>query len=88
MTQIIQFNPTPTTNFQFAPVLDGVAYSAVCTWNAYGCRYYVNVYDVLGNLQFSVPLIPSPDNGNISLTKGFFTTSMIYRASSSNFEIG
>jgi hypothetical protein len=88
MTTLIQFNPSPSANFRFSPSLDGRTYNAVCTWNAYGCRYYLSIYDVLGNLQLSLPLIASPDDGNINLTQGYFDTAIVFRASSNNFEIG
>ena len=87
MATLIAFNPQPTANFQFSPFLDGRTYSAVCTWNVYGCRYYLSIYDTLGNIILSLPLIASPDDGDINLTKGYFSTSIVYRASSNNFEI-
>ena len=45
MTTLINFNPAPTANFQFNPTLDGNDYVAICSWNAYGQRYYVSIYD-------------------------------------------
>jgi hypothetical protein len=88
MSTLIPFNPQQNANFQFSPFLDGRTYNAVCPWNAYSCRYYVNIYDTLGSLRLSLPLIASPDNGNINLTKGYFNTPIVFRASSNNFEIG
>ena len=88
MATIVPFNPQPTANFRFSPVLDGSTYNAVVTWNAYSGRYYFNVYTLNRGLTMSVPLIPSPDYQNINLTEGFFTTPIVFRASSNNFEIG
>ena len=89
MTTYVAFAPQPTANFQFQPVLDnGVTYNAVCTFNAYGLRYYLNIYTQQGVLVLSVPMVQSPDNGDISLTKGFFDTPIVYRQSSQNLEIG
>lgn len=88
MAQLIPFNPSDSANFQFSPVLDGVSYIAVCTWNAYGLRYYLSIYDTTRNLQLSIPLIASPDDYSINLTKGYFNTAVVFRESSGNFEIG
>lgn len=88
MTQtIIPFNPSINANFQFQATLDEDVYNVICTFNAYGQRYYVNVYDLAQNLVFSRPAVASPDTFNISLTIGFFTTVMIYRESLTAFII-
>ena len=87
MATIIPFNPSPNSNFQFQCTLDGAAYNVICTYSAYAQRYYVNIYDLTGNLVMSRPLIASPSFYNASLTLGFFDTTMIYRESSGCFEI-
>ena len=88
MTTIISFNPAPTANFQFNPTLDGSDYVAICSWNAYGQRYYISIYDNASTLIMSRPIIGSPNDDDINLLIGFFTTStMVYRVSSSVFEI-
>jgi hypothetical protein len=88
MTTLINFNPTPFANFQFNSTLDGVNYVAICTWNLYGKRYYINIYNNNGTLIVSRPIIGSPDNYDINLVFGYFQTStLIYRESSNNFEI-
>ena len=85
---IILFNPQSTSNFQFNPVLDGVTYVAVCTWNIYSPRYYISIYDTSRNLIVSRPIIGSPDDYDINLLFGYFKTSkLIYRVSSASFEI-
>lgn len=88
MTQLVAFNPSPLANFQFAPVLDGVTYAARIAWNAYGERYYLFVYTANGTLVLAIPLVASPDDYSINLTKGYFDTAIVYRASSGNIEIG
>lgn len=88
MTTIIPFNPQPNANFQFAPFLDGATYTGICTWNVYGCRYYLNIYALEGALILSIPLIQSPPYGSINLTAGYFNTPIVYRQSSNTFEIG
>jgi hypothetical protein len=88
MTTFIQFNPQQNQNFQFNPTLDGVPYVAVVTWNIYGMRYYISVYDISRNLISYIPLVGSPDNYDINLMFGYFTSStLVYRVSSNNFEI-
>ena len=88
MAVIIPFNPSQNAVFEFSPFLDGVTYSASTTWNIYSQRYYLNIYTVNQVLIFSLPLIASPDTGNINLAQGYFDTSIVFRASSNNFEIG
>jgi hypothetical protein len=86
-TTTVYFNPSNSANFQFNVTLDSVNYTAICTWNLYSQRYYLNIYNSFGSLQLSIPIIPSPDTYSISLTKGYFQTSIVYRLSSQNFEI-
>lgn len=82
------FNPQPTQNFTFSPTLDGVTYVAMCTYNVYGQRYYISIFDTSRNLIVYQPVIGSPPNFDIDLVFGFFKTStLIYRASTGNFEV-
>lgn len=85
--QIIQFDPDSNANFQFQATLDGEQYNCVCTFNAYGQRYYLNVYDLFGTLIFSRPIIASPSFYNVSLSLDYFDTTIIYRELSGAFEI-
>lgn len=84
---ITPFNPSQSANFQFQASLDGSTYNVVCVWSAYGLRYYVNFYDLTGVLVLSRPLIASPDTANISLTAGYFDTTVVYRDSRAVFEV-
>lgn len=86
-TIITPFNPSPSANFQFQATLDGNTYTIICTWNPYALRYYVNFYDLTGVEVLSRPLVGSPDDSNISLTAGYFDTTVIYRDSRAVFEI-
>jgi len=84
----ISFNPSANANFQFSPVLDGLTYTAICTWNIYRGGYYINIYNSSRALVMSRPIIASPDDYNINLVFGYFRTStLVYRASSTAFEI-
>ena len=85
---LIPFNPSAYANFQFNPELDGVTYIGIVTWNLYGERYYINIYNNNGTLIVTNPLIASPDDYDINLVFGYFQTSkLVYRASSNSFEI-
>lgn len=86
-SEIIQFTPSPSANFQFQCTLDGAPYNVICTFNPYGQRYYITIYDLTGQKILSRPLIGSPSFANVSLTLGYFETTMIYRESSRVFEI-
>lgn len=89
MTTVIQFQPSALTAFQFQPTLDGDIYAAIVTWNLYGQRYYVNLSALDGTLIFAIPLIgslPAPDSG-ISLTAGYFTSTLVFRQQSQTFEV-
>ena len=81
------FTPSVTTPFLFQPTFDGDIYTVIVTWNLFGRRYYVNCYTLSGTLIFSLPLIGSPLNYDISMTKGYFTTALVYRVSTNNFEV-
>jgi hypothetical protein len=82
-----QFIPSATQKFQFSPSLDGVTYTAVCPWNNFAQRYYISIYDSYGNLKCNVPVVESPDDYDINLIFGYFDTKMVYRASTSSFEV-
>ena len=88
MTTLVTFNQTSTANFTFNPQLDGTIYVAVCTWNSYSSRYYISIYDTARTLIMIRPIIGSPDEYDINLVFGYFTTStLVYRVSSNQFEI-
>lgn len=74
-------------NFSFQATLDGGAYSVIVTWSIYAQRYYVNIYNLSNVLVLSIPLIESPTEYDISMTAGYFTSKMIFRAGQNQFEI-
>ena len=87
-TTLYRFSPTVDTNYSFQPTLDGAQYTVVVTWQLFGRRWIVNVYDLNGNLIVAKPLRSSPDGYNINLLTGYFsTTTLVYRASTNNFEV-
>ena len=75
-------------------MLDGANYNMVVTWNVYrggsaagGGGWYVNIYDQSGALITLRPRVGSPDNFNISLVGGLFTSSLVFRVSTQQFEV-
>jgi hypothetical protein len=88
MTTLYQFTPTVDQNFSFLPTFDGQEYNVIVTWNVFGQRWVVNVYNLQGQLYFQKPMTASPDDYNINLAEGYFTTStLVYRKSTNNFEV-
>lgn len=85
---VIPFAPSALANFETQVTLDGNLYTLICTFNAYGQRYYFSLYDLNQSLVLSRPIVASPDDFDIDLIRYFFTTStMVFRGSSQSFEI-
>ena len=61
MTTYTLFQPPRKTPFQFQPTLDGQVYNIIVTWNIFGQRWYLNLYDLLGNRLDTCALVGSPD---------------------------
>jgi len=83
----IEFVPSSSGPFHFQAVLDGVQYNISVTWNIFGLRYYINVYTVQGELILAAPMVGSPDGYSIDLLLGRFTSTLVYRETSGNFEV-
>ena len=81
------FNPTTSSNYRFQPTLDGDTYTVVVDWNVYGQRYYVNVYNLSNTRVFTLPLIGSPLDTPISMTAGYFTSTLVYYPSLNQFVV-
>ena len=60
MTTFVPFQPSPSVLFQFQATLDGDLYNIITTWSLYSKRWYLNIFDLVGNLVVSLPLIGSP----------------------------
>jgi len=86
-TLYVPFNPAPNANFQFQATFDGNNYDVIVNWNLFGQRFYVNIFTLAGDRVLSIPLIGSPNFYNISMTAGYFTTMLIWRPGTGNFEI-
>ena len=84
------FNPVDSAfpPWQSQMTLDGSSYKAVAYWNLYGQRWYVTLYNTSGAVVWTGPIIGSPDDYDIPLAPGIFSTStLVYRVSTSNFEV-
>lgn len=81
------FIPSNNTPFQFQPTLDNNPYTCVVTWNLFGQRYYLNCLDLSGNLIFCKAMVGSPPNYDISLTAGYFASTLVFRAADQTFEV-
>jgi len=86
-TAYFDFTVPDVGNFQFQPTLDGAVYNCIATWNMFGQRWYINCYDLNGVRIFSLPIIGSPLNYDISITAGYFASKMVFRTASNQFEI-
>ena len=88
MTTYVDFSPSQTVPFQFQAALDGQIYTVTIPWGLFGARYYCQISTLQGQSVVLLPLIGSPPDYDISLTAGYFTTTLIYRAGTNQFEIG
>jgi len=87
MTTYTIFSPAPNSLFQFTPTLDGQQYNAIITWNLAGQRWYLNLYTLSNVLVLSIARVGSPDDYDINLVAGFFSSSLVFRESSNQFEV-
>jgi hypothetical protein len=86
MTTYTSFTPPPNVPFRFLATFDGIQCSVAVTWNVYRQGWYVNVYE--GNtLIVSRARVGSPPASDISLTGGYFTSTLVYRQATNNFEV-
>lgn len=86
--QVFQFAPSTQSLFQFQPTLDGQVYTCVVTWSLFGQRGYLNIFSLAGTRIVSKALVGSPNDYDINLIWGYFTTStMVFREASQQFEV-
>jgi hypothetical protein len=86
------FQPSQTQLFTFTAALTNAAgtvanYTFTTPWNIFGQRFYVTCVSQTGQHIFTLPLIGSTDTYNVSLSAGYFTTQVVFRTSTQNFEI-
>lgn len=98
MATIVPFQPSQLQAFQFQATLTDLtgttsAYNVIVTWlyaggKRNGVNWYVNLFDQNGIWVFTLPLIGSPPDYDISLTAGYFSTKLVYRVGIQSFEVG
>lgn len=81
------FVPSSTSPFSFQPTFDGATYNVTVTWNIFGLRYYLNCSDMSGNPIFTLPLIGSPITDDISITAGYFDSTLVYNSDTQIFTV-
>jgi hypothetical protein len=69
----------------YYPIFDGNNYKMQCTWNIAGKRWYINIYDQSNALVLCTALIGSTSAFPISMTAGYFKSTLIYDVPSSQF---
>ena len=81
------FTPTATAPYQFQPTLDGALYTARILWNIFGQRWYLNLFANNGNRVLTIPVVASPRDYPISLTKGYFNSTLVFYEDANTFEV-
>jgi hypothetical protein len=88
MATITNFQPSSQAAFQFQAAFDGNWCTVICTWNLFGQRYYINIYDLSGALILCRAMTGSPIGYDINLVAGYFTTStLVFRSPTQQFEV-
>ena len=87
MTTYYDFIPNAATPFQFQPTLDGQVYTAIVTWNLFGQRWYLNLFDLAGNRILTIAMVGSPLDYDISLVAGLFASTLVYRVQNRQIEV-
>lgn len=89
MPTFIPFVPAPNGPFVFQATFDGTGYQVVVPWSVFGRRWYVRCVGENNELVFNLPLIGSPDSGDINLLGGYFIfNTLVFRVSTQVFEVG
>lgn len=85
--EVFAFAPSSQSVFTFQPTLDGVQYSVTVPWNVFGERYYLTVRTLQGALVCHVAMSGSPNDYDLNLVGGYFTSLLVYRADQQQFEV-
>lgn len=86
-TSYIPFQPTSVAPFQFQAQLDNAQYTVTIPWNVYRAGWYISIATPSTSPVVFQALVASPDTYDISLTAGTFTSTIVFRESSGNFEV-
>lgn len=89
-TTVINFNPDNSASPPFSTLvtLDGATYVLTATWNLFGQRWYINIYDTNQNLVLCQALTGSPYGFDLNLAFGSFNDQLVFRAPAGSFEVG
>lgn len=68
MSTTVQFAPSTSAAFRFQPVIAGKQYTAIVTWNVFGQRYYLNLFDTSGNLVLTTAVVSSGPRVSATMT--------------------
>jgi hypothetical protein len=77
MTTYVDFVPSTTAAFQFQATFDGAPYNVVVTWNEFGQRYFINVYDLGGTLILARAISASSTKLQATFTWSFGTVTAV-----------
>jgi hypothetical protein len=83
----ILFTPSYQSVYSFNCELDGKNYIVNVPYNVYRENYYINIVDTFNNLVLSRPLVGSPLNYDINLLPNTFTSTLVFRQPTQQFEI-
>lgn len=87
--QTFDFVPSQLTTFQFIAQFDGQPYTVNITWNIYRRDWYYTIYSASNVRVVTQALIGSPPDYDINLLWGyFFTSTLIFRQQTQQFEVG
>lgn len=86
-TTTYTFTGNETQAISFSPTLDSTVYSASVKWLLAAQRWYITVTASDGTRMLTRPMIESPDDTDINLAFGVFTTTIVWRASSGLIEV-
>ncbi|PHI31157.1 hypothetical protein [Budvicia aquatica] len=87
MTTYVQFNPSDAGPFRFTANINKQTFFITVPYNRYSNRYFVEFRDRNNNIAMYVPLIESPDDFDLNIALPFAPGSLVYRASTNNFEV-
>ena len=86
-TVITPFTPSANAPFTFQAVLDGTAYTVTVYWGLFGQRWYISITTSDNVLIKYCAMVGSPNGYNINLVAGRFTSQLVFRAPSQQFEV-
>lgn len=84
--EIFRFAPGADLPFSFKTTVGGEPVFGTVPYNLYAKRYYLKLSDSNNNLVVYTPLVGSPDDYDINLALPYRPGSLVYRASTNNFE--